>query len=216
MPGVLARVPAAVQRAGVVRGRCISMISKTLGSSSTPNPSRSRNGYPVELDLVGKLAVVVGGGAVALRRARAVVEAGALVTVIAPDVTSELAAMLVTMRRRRYRDGDLAGAWLVHAATDDPAVNAAVAAEADRERIWCVRADDGAASAARTPAVTRHGDITVAVTAGGDPRRSQQLRSAISRALADGSLPVRPHRRRPTPRDVAAGQGRIGTVALVG
>src|SRR5216683_1208937 len=191
VPRVLARLPAEVRRSS-------RMITKTSGSSSTNTPSRLWNGYPVELDLVGKLAVVVGGGTVALRRARALVEAGARVTVIAPDVTSELAALPVTLRRRRYRDGDLAGAWLVHAATDDTAVNAAVAAEA------------------RTPAVARHGDITVAVTAGGDPRRSQLLRSAISHALADGSLPVRPHRRRPTPRDVAAGQGRIGTVALVG
>src|SRR5229473_3566873 len=127
VPRVLARLPAEVRRSS-------RMITKTSGSSSTNNPSRLLNGYPVELDLVGKLAVVVGGGAVA----------------------------------------------------------------------------------ARTPAVTRHGDITVAVTAGGDPRRSQLLRSAISHALADGSLPVRPHRRRPTPRDVAAGHGRIGTVALVG
>jgi len=197
------------------------VITKTSGSSSTPNPSRSWNGYPVELDLAGKLAVVVGGGTVALRRARALVEAGARVTVIAPDVTSELAALPVTLRRRRYRDGDLAGAWLVHAATDDPAVNEAVAAEADRDRIWSIRADDGAASAARTPAVTRHGDITVAVTAGGDPRRSQRLRSAIGHVLADGTLPVRPRRHRPArpglaPRDVTAGQGCTGTVALVG
>ncbi len=173
-------------------------------------------GYPVEIDLNGRLAVVVGGGAVALRRARALVEAGARVTVIAPEVTSELAALPVTVRRRRYRDGDLAGAWLVHAATDDPAVNAAVAAAADRERIWSIRADDGAASAARTPAVTRHGDITVAVTAGGDPRRSQRLRSAIGQALADGALPVRPHRRRSAGRYATAGPDRIGTVALVG
>src|SRR5258708_22285915 len=127
MPGVLARVPAAVQRAGVVRGRCISMISKTLGSSSTPNPSRSRNGYPVELDLVGKLAVVVGGGAVALRRTRALVDAHALVTVIAPDGPSELAALPVTLRRRRYRHGLLARVQLGHAATDDTSVTAAVA-----------------------------------------------------------------------------------------
>ncbi len=173
-------------------------------------------GYPVEIDLNGRLAVVVGGGAVALRRARALVEVGARVTVIAPEVTSELAALPVTVRRRRYRDGDLAGAWLVHAATDDPAVNAAVAAAADRERIWSIRADDGAASAARTPAVTRHGDITVAVTAGGDPRRSQRLRSAIGLALADGALPVRPHRRRSAGRYATAGPDRIGTVALVG
>jgi uroporphyrin-III C-methyltransferase / precorrin-2 dehydrogenase / sirohydrochlorin ferrochelatase len=174
------------------------------------------SGYPVELELAGRLVVMVGGGTVALRRTKVLVDAGARVTVIAPDVSSELAALPVTLRRRRYRDGDLAGAWLVHAATDDPAVNAAVAAAADRERIWCIRADDGAASAARTPAVTRHGDITVAVTAGGDPRRSQRLRSAIGHALADGTLPVRPHRRRPAPPGVTAGQGGIGTVALVG
>ena len=47
---------------------------------------------------------------------------------------------------RAYRDGDLAGCWLAHAATDDPAVNAAVAAAAERDRIWCVRADDASAS----------------------------------------------------------------------
>jgi uroporphyrin-III C-methyltransferase/precorrin-2 dehydrogenase/sirohydrochlorin ferrochelatase len=174
------------------------------------------SGYPVELELAGRLVVMVGGGTVALRRTKVLVDAGARVTVIAPDVSSELAALPVTLRRRRYRDGDLAGAWLVHAATDDPAVNAAVAAAADRERIWCIRADDGAASAARTPAVTRHGDISVAVTAGGDPRRSQRLRSAIGHALADGTLPVRPYRRRPAPPGVTAGQGGIGTVALVG
>ena len=165
------------------------------------------NRYPVELDLTDRLAVVVGGGAVALRRTRTLVDAGAQVTVVAPAIASELADLAAHVRRRRYRDGDLAGAWLAHAATDDPAVNAAVAAEAERARIWCVRADDGLASAARMPAVARHGDVTVAVTSGGDPRRSQRLRSAIGEALADGSLPVRPRRR---------SRGEVGSVALVG
>jgi uroporphyrin-III C-methyltransferase/precorrin-2 dehydrogenase/sirohydrochlorin ferrochelatase len=178
------------------------------------------HGYPIELDLAGRLVVVIGGGAVALRRTKALAEAGADVTVIAPDVTSELAALPVTVLRRRYRAGDLTGAWLAHAATDDPAVNALVAADAERERIWCVRADDGAASAARTPAVTKHGDITVAVTSGGDPRRSQRIRSAIALALADGSLPVRPHRRLTATSAVAGVAGRerraVGSVALVG
>ena len=54
------------------------MITKTSGSSSTNNPSRLWNGYPVELDLVGKLAVVVGGGAVALRRTRALAPSNSL------------------------------------------------------------------------------------------------------------------------------------------
>ncbi len=150
--------------------------------------------YPLALALAGRRAGVIGGGAVAMRRAAALLEAGALVSVVAPAVLPELAALDVVVHQRPYRPGDLGGAWLAHAATNDPAVNAAVAAEAERSRIWCVRADDASASAAWTPAVTRHGDVTVAVTAGGDPRRSQQLRAAISLALADATLPLRPRR----------------------
>jgi uroporphyrin-III C-methyltransferase/precorrin-2 dehydrogenase/sirohydrochlorin ferrochelatase len=164
--------------------------------------------YPLMLDLTGRRAVVVGGGPVALRRAQALLAAGAQVHVIAPQVDPALAGLPVTVTRRRYRDGDLAGAWLAHAATDDPAVNGAVAAEAERLRLWCVRADDAARSPAWTPAVTRHGDITVAVTAGGDPRRAQRLRAAIALALAEGTLPARPQR-----RPAADGRGRV---ALVG
>jgi uroporphyrin-III C-methyltransferase / precorrin-2 dehydrogenase / sirohydrochlorin ferrochelatase len=177
-------------------------------------------GYPLALDLAGRPVVVIGGGLVALRRTRALLDAGAVVTVIAPRLLPALAALetelggspgsgsartaRLTLVQRPYANGDLAGNWLAHAATDDPAVNAAVAAEAERERVWCVRADDATASAATTPAVTRHGEVTVAVTASGDPRRSQALRAAIATALAAGSLPLR--RRR-------AG---AGSVALVG
>jgi uroporphyrin-III C-methyltransferase / precorrin-2 dehydrogenase / sirohydrochlorin ferrochelatase len=166
--------------------------------------------YPLALDLAGRKAVVVGGGQVALRRIRSLLEAGAQVTVIAPMMDRALEGQHLTLLRRPYQDGDLAGAWLVHAATDDPAVNAAVAAAAERERVWCVRADDAAASAAWTPAVTRHGDVTLAVTAGGDPRRAQALRAALATALAEGSLPLRPRRR------VASGNKTSGCVALVG
>ncbi|MGN6792399.1 MAG: uroporphyrinogen-III C-methyltransferase [Streptosporangiaceae bacterium] len=174
--------------------------------------------YPVELQLAGRRVVVVGGGAVALRRTKSLAEAGADVTVIAPEVNAELTALSVTVCRRRYRAGDLTGAWLVHATTNDSAVNALVAADAERERIWCVRADNGAASSAMTPAMTRHGDVTVAVTSGGDPRRSQRLRSAIALALADGSLPVRPQRSPAAAGTISTVPSRAGTgsVALVG
>jgi uroporphyrin-III C-methyltransferase/precorrin-2 dehydrogenase/sirohydrochlorin ferrochelatase len=149
--------------------------------------------------------VVIGGGAVALRRTKSLLAADARVRVIAPRVDDELAGLDVVLHRRPYHDGDLAGAWLAHAAADDPGVNAAVAAEAERHRIWCVRADDAGASAAWVPAVTRQGDVTIAVTAGGDPRRAQRLRAAVALELAGGSLPLR-NQRRP----------RVGTVALVG
>ncbi len=164
--------------------------------------------YHLALAMQGRRAVVVGGGQVALRRARGLLESGANVVVIAPDVTPELAGLPVTVLRRHYRDGDLAAAWLAHATTSDPDVNARVAAEAERNRIWCVRADDATASAAWTPSVARHGEVTVAITAGGDPRRAQRLRAAVELALAEGALPVR--RQRPARRP------RTGHVALVG
>ncbi len=171
-------------------------------------PAEAR--YPLALVMTGRRAVVVGGGQVALRRVRGLLESGANVVVIAPEVCGELAALPVTVLRRRYRDGDLSAAWLAHAATNDQDVNAAVATEAERNRIWCVQAGDAQASPAWTPAVTRHGDITVSITAGGDPRRSQRLRAAIGAALAEGNLPVR---RRRTGRP---GRTTTGSVALVG
>jgi uroporphyrin-III C-methyltransferase/precorrin-2 dehydrogenase/sirohydrochlorin ferrochelatase len=166
------------------------------------------------MNLGGRFVVVVGGGTVALRRTKALVESGARVTIIAPELCAGFDELPVTIARRRYRHGDLAGAWLAHAATDDPEVNAAVAVEADSARIWCVRADGGAASAARMPAVTRHGDMTVAVTSSGDPGRSQRLRSAIGLALAEGLLPVRRRRRASLMRLPASRV--VGSVALVG
>ena len=138
--------------------------------------------YPVALDLAGRLVVVVGGGTVATRRAKALIDAGADVHVVAPSVTGELAGLAasgtVTLHPRAYAPGDLAGAWLVHAATDDAGVNAEVAADAEALRIWCVRADDASASSARTPAVARSGEITVAVTSG-DPARSRELAARL-------------------------------------
>jgi uroporphyrin-III C-methyltransferase / precorrin-2 dehydrogenase / sirohydrochlorin ferrochelatase len=178
------------------------------GGGAQPGRAAPVPVYPMMLSMAGRRAVVVGGGRVALRRASGLLDCGAHVVVIAPSVVAELAELPVTVLLRRYRDGDLSAAWLAHAATDDPDVNALVAAEAERRRIWCVRADDAAASPAWTPAVTRHGDVTVAVTAGGDPARSQRLRAAIALALAEGSLPVRPGR--------SSGVAGIGSVALVG
>ena len=93
---------------------------------------------------------------------------------------------------------------MVHACTDDPAVNAAVAGEADQRGVWCVRADDGSASAAITPATGRVDELTVAVTAGGDPGRARDVRNAVVAGLRDGSLTAAQQRHR------------RGRVALVG
>src|SRR5438128_12366441 len=145
--------------------------------------------YLLGLRLEGRRVVVVGGGAVASRRVPALLDAGADVLLVSPKVAASLedlaAAGRIRWEARGYRAGDCAGAWLVCACTDDPAVNAAVAAEAEASRVWCVRADDAAASRAWTPATGQAGDVRVGVLSG-DPRRSAGIRDAVVDGLGSG------------------------------
>ncbi|MBQ1071613.1 uroporphyrinogen-III C-methyltransferase [Micromonospora sp. C31] len=148
----------------------------------------SGNPYPLGLRLAGRRVVVVGGGTVATRRVPALLDAGAHVLLVAPELTPALRAHADAGRLhwapRRFAPDDLDGAWLVQVAVDDPLAAASVSAAAAERRIFCVRADDRAAATAWTPAVTRHGPVTVAVLGGGDPRRAMAVRDAI-RALLD-------------------------------
>ena len=172
--------------------------------------------YPLVLDLAGRRAVVVGGGAVALRRVRGLLDAGASVQVVAPSVRPELAALPVSVTPRAYADGDLAGAWVVHACTGDPAVNAAVAAEAERRQVPCVRADAPAGGTARTPAVARSAGLVVAVASAGadpDPGRVRAVRDAVALLLDTGGLPLRATR--PGPGRVALVGGGPGDPELI-
>ncbi|MCG5216317.1 uroporphyrinogen-III C-methyltransferase [Streptosporangium sp. KLBMP 9127] len=173
--------------------------------------------YLLGLRLSGRRVLVVGGGRVAQRRIPALLEAGAVVTLVSPGVTPALddliAAGQVTWEARPYEVGDCDGAWLVQACTDDRSVNTAVAAEAEAKRVWCVRADDKDASAAWTPASGRVEEIGVAVTAGGDPHRAAGIRDAIVDALRDGTVDAR--RSRTKPVGVALVGGGPGDPALI-
>jgi uroporphyrin-III C-methyltransferase / precorrin-2 dehydrogenase / sirohydrochlorin ferrochelatase len=150
--------------------------------------------YLLGLRLGGRRVVVVGGGAVATRRIPALLDAGADIVLVSPAVTASLedlaAAGRIRWEERGYADGDCAGAWLVCACTDDPAVNAAAAAAAEQQRTWCVRADDAQASAAWTPASGRAEDVRVGVLSG-DPRHSAAIRDAILAGLRTGQLSAR-------------------------
>src|SRR5271154_2007375 len=143
--------------------------------------------YLLGLRLDGRRVLVVGGGAVASRRVPALLDAGAAVELVSPQITPSLedlaAAAKITWTRRPYQPGDCQDAWLVCACTDDPAVNRAVADEAEAERIWYVRADDRHQSAAWTPAQGATGDVKIGVLTG-DPRRSAQLRDSLLRSPA--------------------------------
>jgi uroporphyrin-III C-methyltransferase/precorrin-2 dehydrogenase/sirohydrochlorin ferrochelatase len=164
--------------------RSAAAVGKNLGMA----------GFPLLLDLDGREVLVVGAGAVAARRIPALLDAGARVRVVAPDVAASVETLGVSTARRVFRETDLDGAWLVLACTSVPAVNAAVAAAAGVRRVFCVRADEAAGGSARTPAVVRRDGVTVAVNGGDDPRRARALRDAISLALDLGQLPTRPVR----------------------
>jgi uroporphyrin-III C-methyltransferase/precorrin-2 dehydrogenase/sirohydrochlorin ferrochelatase len=169
--------------------------------------------YPTALRLLGRPVLVVGGGPVATRRAKGLLDAGARVTVVAPaasEALRELAdAGLLSWEQRTYSQGDIDGVWFVQTATGDSAVDAQVSADAEAQRIWCVNASDHEASAAWTPAVAVVDDVQIAVNAGGDPRRAMALRNAVATALETGDLPLR--RRR-----VSTNAASAGSVALVG
>jgi uroporphyrin-III C-methyltransferase/precorrin-2 dehydrogenase/sirohydrochlorin ferrochelatase len=177
--------------------------------------------YLLGLRLDGRRAAVIGGGRVAQRRVPALLAAGADVLLVSPEVTPVLEDLAVrgelTWERRSYRPGDCDGAWLVQACTDDAKVNAAVAAEAESHRIWCVRADDAQASAAWTPASGRVGETTVAVLAGGDPRRAAGVRDAVLDGLRDGTLNARHSRHKPVGVAlVGGGPGDPGLITVRG
>lgn len=140
--------------------------------------------YPVALDLRGRPCLVVGGGAIAEAKVRALVAAGARVTVVSPGLTEGLAALVaageVRHGRRPYRAGDVAGYALAFTATDDRAVTRRVADDARRHRVWVNAADDPAFCDFILPAVVRRGRLTVAVSTGG---ASPALASWIRRGL---------------------------------
>ncbi|OBF22826.1 uroporphyrinogen-III C-methyltransferase [Mycobacterium kubicae] len=149
----------------------------------------TENPYLVGLRLTGKKVVVVGGGSVAQRRLPRLIASGADVHVISRSATPAVEAMeQITLSLREYQDGDLDGAWYAIAATDDPEVNAAIVAEADRRQIFCVRADIAVEGTAVTPASFTYAGLTVGVLAGGEHRRSAAIRSAIREALQQGVI----------------------------
>jgi uroporphyrin-III C-methyltransferase/precorrin-2 dehydrogenase/sirohydrochlorin ferrochelatase len=150
--------------------------------------------YLLGLRLAGRRVLVAGGGAVAGRRVPALLDAGAAVFLVSPEVTGSLEDLAqlgrIEWAHRPFQPGDTAGTWLVCACTDDPAANAAIVAEADQHRIWSIRADDAQQSHVWTPASGLAGDVQVGVLSG-DPRHSAGIRDAIVTGLRTGTVGAR-------------------------
>lgn len=128
-------------------------------------------GYPVNLLVDGRRCVVVGGGRIAARKIAGLLDAGAAVHVVAPDLDPEVEALAaerrISVERRRFTPADLEGAWLATTATPDGEVNAAVYAAGEDRHVFVNAADDPTHCSFTLMSVVRQGDLVVTIGTGG-------------------------------------------------
>jgi precorrin-2 dehydrogenase/sirohydrochlorin ferrochelatase len=144
--------------------------------------------FPIFLKLTARPCIVIGAGALAESKIQSLRAANASVTVIAPNANARIAEMAasgeITWHQRPYAEGDLAGNFLVVAATDVPEVNRAVFAEAEAAGILINAVDDPPFCDFYFPSVVRRGDLQIAIsTAGASPALAQRLRKEINAIL---------------------------------
>ena len=133
--------------------------------------------------------MVVGGGPVAVAKVRALLEAGAVIKLVAPEIAPELLALAekgnISIARRSFEQSDVEGSWLVVAAAP-PAVNRSVAAAAESLRLFVLAVDDTSAASAYGAGTLRRGGVTVAVsTDGRAPALAGLLREGLEAVLPD-------------------------------
>lgn len=143
-------------------------------------------GYPAILLLDGRLGIVIGGGAVGERKVRTLLDAGAHVRVITTEATEGVRALAgdgaIELELRGYERGDLKGAAVAVAATDDRETNRAIFAEARDEGIPVNVVDDPELSTFIAPSIVRRGDLLIAISTGGaNPALAVRLRERLER-----------------------------------
>lgn len=171
--------------------------------------------FPVSLDLTGRRCVVVGGGAQALDKVRALLDAAAHVVVISYQPTGELVDLAeherICLVRRPYRRGDLAGAWLVIVSGEDrPTPTREIWDDAERERTLMLAVDDPAHCHLAAMSVVRRGDLRIAIsTAGKAPALAKRIRQQLEQQFGPewGELVEVVHRTRRTARPRSVGFG---------
>jgi precorrin-2 dehydrogenase/sirohydrochlorin ferrochelatase len=140
--------------------------------------------YPVFLDLKDRPVLVVGAGKVALRKTRGLLEAGARITVVAPECEPEFEDLPVRLVRRRFRASDLANVLLVFAATDDRLTNHRISIAAKGKGVFANIADSAEECGFLVPARLHRGDVHIAISTGGEsPRLTAELRKKLEEIL---------------------------------
>jgi precorrin-2 dehydrogenase / sirohydrochlorin ferrochelatase len=144
--------------------------------------------YPVYLKMDGRSAIVIGAGTVAERKIQTLLDAGAKVTVVAPDATDaikkQVANGVVKWKQRAFRGRDMRGAMLIITATSDPAVNTRVFKLASRRGQLVNSVDDPNHCSFYVPAIVRRAPLIVAISSSGrSPLFAKQLRRYLDRKL---------------------------------
>ena len=144
--------------------------------------------FPLFLKLTARPTVVIGAGYLAESKIESLIAAQAHVTVIAPRVNDRIRELAeggeIDLEQRPYRHGDMTGAFLAVAATDDATVNRAVFAEAEAAGVLINAVDDPPFCDFYFPSVVRRGDLLIAIsTAGQSPALAQKLRKEINALL---------------------------------
>lgn len=145
--------------------------------------------YPINIRLANRLCLVVGGGPVALRKVGNLLQAGARVRVISPQVEPELQRLSdvqqIEWLKREYVEGDLRGGFLAFAVTDDPTIQALIRKEAEKSTVLLNSANDPLGSDFHVPAHFRRGKMLVTVsTGGGSPALAKQIRERLEEEIA--------------------------------
>ena len=146
--------------------------------------------YPVFLNISSKRCVVVGGGEVAVRKVRMLLESGANVEVISPELCPELTELdeqgQIAVSYQRYRPGDMRYAFIAIASTTDSAINTQVVKEARSNSVLVNVVDDAENSDFILPAYLRRGDVTIAISsAGRSPALARKIRTRLEEIFGD-------------------------------
>lgn len=150
--------------------------------------------YPIYLDMRGRNALVVGGGAVGSRKAQTLLRAGARVTVVSPQVTAAIRSLAdtgeLTWHERPYRASDMQTMFLVFSATDDPDLNRRIEADATRHHVLCNFADAPDRGHFILPSIVARGDLLVSIsTSGKSPAVARRLRQEMEAYFGEEYAP---------------------------
>lgn len=143
--------------------------------------------YIMQVDVEAKPCLVVGGGSIALYKARHLLDSGAKLTVVSSSFHSGFDDLVLSARHeRKVEDGDIDGMFLVHAATNHPEINHHIAECCSEQNIWCCVADDTAKGTFGTPALLDMGDLRIAVSTNGlSPSYGARLRRETAEGIPE-------------------------------